>query len=101
MRARSGVPFNGAFRSYSQVSLNNAVCSILWKSMIKRHCNGVPSYFFTGKRITINEVVLGDLSVRKQPRSFRDVTTGFHSELTSEERAQKFRTDDVSLPRCV
>ena len=45
MRARSGVPFNGAFRSYSQVSLNNAVCSILWKSMIKRHCNGVPSYF--------------------------------------------------------
>ena len=25
MRARSGVPFNGAFRSYSQVSLKNAV----------------------------------------------------------------------------
>ena len=37
MRARSGVPFNGAFRSYSQVSLNNAVCGILWKSRIKRH----------------------------------------------------------------
>ena len=25
MRVRSGVPFNGAFRSYSQVSLKNAV----------------------------------------------------------------------------
>ena len=37
MRARSGVPFNGAFRSYSQVSLNNVVCGILWKSMIKRY----------------------------------------------------------------
>ena len=30
---------------------------------------------------------------------FRDATTGFPREMKSEKRAQKFHTDDVSVPR--
>ena len=36
--------------------------------------------------------------LRKQP-TFCDATTGFHREMTSEKRAQKFHADDVPLPR--
>ena len=35
---------------------------------------------------------------RKQP-TFRYATTGFPAQMTSEKRAQKFQTDDASLPR--
>ena len=34
-----------------------------------------------------------------EQQTFRDATTGFPGEVTSEKRAQKFHTDDASLPR--
>ena len=37
-------------------------------------------------------------SLRKQP-TFRDATRWFPREMTSEKRAQKFHTDDASLPK--
>ena len=49
------------------------------------------------KSLTFASVSRGKLALEKQP-TFRDATTGFPREMTSEKRAQKFHSDDVSPP---
>ena len=41
-------------------------------------------------------ITIFNSGLKKQP-TFHDAGTGFSREITSEKRAQKFRTDDVSL----
>ena len=41
-------------------------------------------------------ITIFNSGLKKQP-TFADAGTGFSREMTSEKRAQKFRTDDVSL----
>ena len=46
----------------------------------------------------LEPVLLVLFSLRKQA-TFRDATDWFPRQMTSEKRAQKFRTDEASLPR--
>ena len=58
-----------------------------------------PHYYF-GESLLTSLITIFNSGLKKQP-TFVDAGTGFSREMTSEKRAQKFRTDDASLSFCV
>ena len=58
------------------------------------------AYYSFRESLLTSLITVFNSSLKKQP-TFPDAGTGFSGEMTSEKRAQKFRTDDVSLFFCV
>ena len=54
------------------------------------------AYYSFRESLLTSLITVFNSSLKKQP-TFHDAGTGFSREITSEKRAQKFRTDDVSL----